>query len=80
LNSAEAIVPGAQQWASIPAMPAAVHGVGGILYKNAFYAIGGSLLAGGVLNQGDVQVFRWGPQILVLRPGVCIAPALLLAC
>jgi N-acetylneuraminic acid mutarotase len=61
LNSAEAIVPGAQQWTSMPAMPAAVHGVGGILYKNAFYAIGGSLLAGGVLNQGDVQVFRWGP-------------------
>jgi hypothetical protein len=61
LNSAEAIVPGAQQWTSMPAMPAAVHGVGGVLYKNAFYAIGGSLLAGGVLNQGDVQVFRWGP-------------------
>jgi hypothetical protein len=42
-------------------MPAAVHGVGGVLYKNAFYAIGGSLLAGGAVNQGDVQVFRWGP-------------------
>jgi hypothetical protein len=61
LNSAEAIVPGAQQWTSMPAMPTATHGVGGVLYKNAFYAIGGSLLAGGVVNHGDVQVFRWGP-------------------
>jgi hypothetical protein len=42
-------------------MPTRVHGVGGVLYKNAFYAIGGSILARGAVNQGDVQVFRWGP-------------------
>jgi len=61
LNSAEAIVPGAQFWTALPTMPIAAHGVVGVLYKNAFFTLGGSLQAATELNHGDVQVFRWGP-------------------
>jgi hypothetical protein len=61
LNSAEAIVPGAQVWTALPSMPTPVHGVPGVLYKNAFFAFGGSGLASGISNLGEVQVFRWWP-------------------
>jgi hypothetical protein len=61
LNSAEAIVPGAQQWTSLPPMAFRVHGVNGALYQNAFYAIGGSGMAAATVNLGHVQVFRWTP-------------------
>jgi hypothetical protein len=59
VNAAEAIVPGAQLWTLLPPLPTPVHGVPGVLYGNAFYAFGGSGLAGGIINQGAVQVFRW---------------------
>lgn len=61
LNAAEAIVPGAQQWTSLPPMPARVHGVSGAFYQNAFYAIGGSGMAASTINLGHVQIFRWEP-------------------
>ena len=60
VNAVEAIVPGAQQWSALPSLPVAVHGVGGALYNNAFYAIGGSIVPAATANRGDVQVFRWG--------------------
>lgn len=61
LNSVEAIVPGAQQWTSLPPMSSRVHGVSGAFYQNAFYAFGGSGMAASTVNLGHVQVFRWGP-------------------
>jgi N-acetylneuraminic acid mutarotase len=58
-NEVEAIVAGANSWTRLPDLPVAVHGVGGVISGNAFYALGGSTLAGGVRNGGDVQRYQW---------------------
>jgi N-acetylneuraminic acid mutarotase len=60
LTAAEAIVAGASRWSEMPPLPNAVHGLGaGLVRDNAFYVLGGSGMAGGVLNGGQVQVLRW---------------------
>lgn len=61
LNSAEAIAAGDNQWTMLPSLPIATHGVGGAVYGNAFYALGGSRIAGAASNFGDVQIYRFGP-------------------
>ena len=61
LGTAEAISAGDNQWTALPSMPVAVHGVGGATYGNAFYALGGSRIAGIASNFGDVQIYRFGP-------------------
>lgn len=58
-NQVEAIAAGEDAWTPLPPMPFAVHGVGGAILDNAFYALGGSSLAGGIRNAGRVQVYRW---------------------
>ena len=59
LASAEGIAAGEQAWRALPSMPIAVHGVGGALHGNAFFAIGGSTRAGIAVNPGVVQIYRW---------------------
>lgn len=58
-HEVEAIAAGADTWVRLPDLPIAVHGVGGAISGNAFYALGGSTLAGGVRNGGDVQRYQW---------------------
>jgi hypothetical protein len=38
-----------------------MHGVGGAISGNAFYALGGSTTAGVAVNEGQVQIYRWAP-------------------
>ncbi len=59
LSSVEAIMAGQQAWSALPPLPLAVHGVGGVLRGNAFFALGGSTRAGSATNPGAVQVYRW---------------------
>jgi hypothetical protein len=59
LNGVEAIAAGAQEWSALPNLPVAVHGVGGAVHGNAFFALGGSTRAGNATNPGIVQVYRW---------------------
>lgn len=61
LSSAEAISAGDDRWTALPPLPVAVHGVGGAVYGNAFFALGGSRVAGIASNFGDVQIYRFGP-------------------
>jgi hypothetical protein len=61
LNAVEAIAAGDGQWTTLPLMPTSVHGVGGALNGNAFYALGGSRTAGIARNDGNVQIYRWIP-------------------
>jgi hypothetical protein len=60
LNNAEAISAGDASWTALPPIPNAVHGVGGAIHGNAFYAIGGSRSAGTAVNFGEMQVYRFG--------------------
>ncbi len=60
-NEVEAIAAGADAWVRLPDLPIAVHGAGGAISGNAFYTLGGSTLAGGVRNGGDVQRYQWSP-------------------
>ena len=53
------IAAGDDQFTAMPNLPSPVHGVGGALYGNAFYLLGGSSLAAGIANLGAVQVLRW---------------------
>jgi N-acetylneuraminic acid mutarotase len=61
LASVEAIAAGANSWTTLPGLPAAVHGTAGAIHGNAFYVLGGSRVAGGTVNSGDVQIYRWTP-------------------
>jgi N-acetylneuraminic acid mutarotase len=61
LSSVEAIAAGDNGWSALTDLPIAVHGVGGAIHGNAFFALGGSKLPGGILNGGEVQIYRWGP-------------------
>ena len=61
LASVEAIAAGANAWQPLPNLPISVHGTAGAIYGNAFYVLGGSKVAGGILNAGDVQIYRWTP-------------------
>jgi hypothetical protein len=61
LGSLESIAAGQDEWTRLPAMPFAVHGVGGAIHGNAFYLLGGSRQAGLAINDGRVQVYRWTP-------------------
>jgi hypothetical protein len=60
LNSVEGIAAGAERWSSMPTLPISMHGQGaGVIQGNAFFVLGGSEQAGGVLNSGQVQILRW---------------------
>ena len=59
LSSVEAIGAGQQEWTALPNLPTAIHGVGGAVFGNAFFVIGGSTRAGNATNPGIVQVYRW---------------------
>ena len=59
LPAVEAIAAGADQWRALPDLPTPLHGFGGIIHGNAFYTVGGTIVAGAVTNQGIVQVLRW---------------------
>ena len=60
LSSVEAIAAGSDAWiATLPRLPTAMHGFGGVLHGNSFHALGGSTLAGGASNPGTVQILRW---------------------
>jgi N-acetylneuraminic acid mutarotase len=59
LVDVEAIVAGDVLWRTLPSLPFAVHGFGGTLQGNTFIALGGSRGAGGVANEGQVQIYRW---------------------
>jgi hypothetical protein len=61
LATAEAISAGQGEWSLLPSMPTAVHGVGGAIHGNAFYALGGSTVAGIAASTTIVQVYRWAP-------------------
>lgn len=60
-NETEAIAAGENVWSMLPPLPMAMHGLGGVTNGNAFYALGGSTLAGGIRNRGEVQIYRWTP-------------------
>jgi len=57
----EAIAAGESAWSALPGLPVPVHGVGGAVSGNAFYALGGSSAAGLAVNSGQVQIYRWTP-------------------
>ena len=59
LASVEAIAAGGDQWRALPDTPTPLHGFGGILFGNAFYTVGGTIVPGAVQNAGIVQVLRW---------------------
>jgi len=59
LPTVEAIAAGGDQWRALPDLPTPLHGFGGIIFGNAFYTVGGTVVAGGVSNAGIVQVLRW---------------------
>jgi N-acetylneuraminic acid mutarotase len=59
LADVEAIVAGDGAWNSLPPLPFAMHGFGGALQGKAFYTLGGSRVAGGTANEGQVQIYRW---------------------
>ena len=59
LASVEAIEAGGEQWRAMPDLPTPLHGFGGIVFGNAFYTVGGTVVAGAVSNAGIVQVLRW---------------------
>ncbi|HEX5635083.1 MAG TPA: hypothetical protein VFX50_17690, partial [Gemmatimonadales bacterium] len=59
LPSVEAIAAGENQWRALPDLPTPLHGFGGIIHGNAFYTVGGTVVAGAVTNAGIVQVLRW---------------------
>jgi N-acetylneuraminic acid mutarotase len=61
VNRVDAIALGQSQWSVLPNLPVSVHGVGGAVLGNAFYLLGGSTLAGGIRNNGEVQIYRWNP-------------------
>ncbi len=59
LPAVEAIAAGGEQWQPLPDLPTPLHGFGGIIFGNAFYTVGGTVVAGAVSNAGIVQVLRW---------------------
>ena len=59
LPSVEAIEAGGGQWRALPDLPTPLHGFGGIIFGNAFYTVGGTVVAGAATNAGIVQVLRW---------------------
>jgi hypothetical protein len=59
LATVEAIAAGGAEWSELPPLPTPLHGFGGILHGNAFYTVGGTVVAGAVSNAGIVQVLRW---------------------
>jgi hypothetical protein len=59
LSSVEGIAAGDQAWSAMPPLRTSVHGVGGALFGNAFFAIGGSSTAGHAVNPGLLQIYRW---------------------
>ncbi len=61
INTAEAIAAGDSSWTALPSLPFGVHGVGSMLYGNAFYTLGGSRVQATAINFGDVQIYRFGP-------------------
>lgn len=60
-SATEAIAAGEARWSLLPNLPVPMHGVGGAVLGNAFYALGGSMAAGIALNRGQVQIYRWTP-------------------
>lgn len=59
LGDVEVIAAGQDDWSALAPLPAPLHGLGGSIIGNAFYTVGGSSLAGGIRNRGEVQVYRW---------------------
>lgn len=59
LRSVEAIAAGQDQWTGLADLPVAVHGMGAAIHGSAFHVLGGSRLAGGVSNEGTLQIYRW---------------------
>ena len=57
--SVEAIAAGDGQWRALPDLPTPLHGFGGIVFGNAFFTVGGTVVPGAVSNAGIVQVLRW---------------------
>jgi Kelch motif protein len=79
LGDVEAIAAGESAWHDMPPLPTHVHGVTGMLDRNAFYVFGGSTQAGGVANVGDVQVgtfqstnFAFATRALSAAPGASV--------
>lgn len=61
VGTMEGLAAGDDSWTALPSLPVPIHGVGGAVLDNAFYALGGSTRAGGVRNAGQVQIYRWTP-------------------
>ena len=57
--SVEAIAAGSGEWRAMPDMPTPLHGFGGIVFGNAFYTVGGTVVAGAVSNAGIVLRLGW---------------------
>jgi hypothetical protein len=57
----EAIAAGEDAWTRLPQLPTPVHGVGGAIHGNAFFALGGSTVASTDRSPGITQVYRWDP-------------------
>ncbi len=61
LNNVEAIAAGEDAWTILPPLPYSMHGFTAAIHGNALYALGGSRQPGIARNEGQVQVYRWGP-------------------
>jgi hypothetical protein len=57
LASFEILAPDAQIWQLGPDLPVAMHGVGGAEFQGRFLLPGGSLQAGAIENEGQVQIY-----------------------
>ena len=57
----EGIAAGSAEGQTLGRLPAPVHGFGGAIRGDAFYTLGGSRSPGIARNEGQVQVYRWGP-------------------
>jgi hypothetical protein len=58
VSRVDVISPGAESWVRGPDLPRAIHGVGGAVVGGKFYAVGGSISAGGANNPGVTQVYQ----------------------
>jgi N-acetylneuraminic acid mutarotase len=60
LDSVEILAAGSPNWSFGPRLPIPIHGVGGaaLEFKGSFLLLGGSLRAGAIENEGQVQIYE----------------------
>jgi hypothetical protein len=61
LDSLEILAPDSMSWELGPKLLTPVHGVGGAAFEDHFFLLGGSIKAGAIENEGQVQIYNPAP-------------------